>query len=85
MLNNSVQTSFRTFAIFVALINAGDHNLIQPPELITNILVDFVLPIASCVLNRQLPASTPGQLDILIIEIEINIRQRILRETAPAQ
>ena len=58
ILNNTIETSLGAFAVLVALIDASDHNLIEPPELVAHVLVYLVVSVTAGGLDRQLPART---------------------------
>ena len=51
ILDHSVETCLGAFAVFVALVDACDHDLVESPELVSNILVNLVLSVTSRALN----------------------------------
>ena len=56
ILNDTIETSFGALAVLVTLIDASDHNLVEPPELVAHVLVYLVLPVTPGGLDGQLPA-----------------------------
>jgi len=67
MLSHPVQTGLLAFTFPVALKNSGLHWLHQPPELVTDVGLNFGVRVCNRVTDRQLPASTT----FLILQLQI--------------